>query len=138
MGRERILVDTSFLVAWLNKKDIHHKKAFQVKNELGSKAVLVITDVVVNETLSVLARRAQEGKLSFHEASQKLLSLVPSPAKFYFYTFSDWNEIISLVLKSNGQLNFHDALLIIGAKKEGITTILSFDSDFDGYLQRKP
>jgi len=54
MGRERILVDTSFLVAWLNKKDIHHKKAFQVKNELGSKAVLVITDVVVNETLSVL------------------------------------------------------------------------------------
>ncbi len=34
------------------------------------------------------------------------------------------------------ELNFNDALLIVGAKEYGIERILSFDSDFDKFLKR--
>ena len=38
--------------------------------------------------------------------------------------------------EKRGELNFNDALLVVGAKEYGIEWILSFDSDFDDYLKR--
>jgi len=41
-----------------------------------------------------------------------------------------------LVEDTKGRLNFNDALVIIGANEKGIKKIVSFDADFDGYMER--
>ncbi len=43
-------------------------------------------------------------------------------------------EIKEICLDSGGELNFNDALLVVGAREYGIERIVSFDSDFDEYL----
>jgi len=55
---------------------------------------------------------------------------------FYIYVFSGWDEVIDLVLSSEGKLNFHDALLVVGARRRNLDRIVSFDTNFDGYSER--
>ena len=135
-----VLVDTSFLVALLNARDVHHQRAAEIHRELEESGVyLIIPDVVVNESLAVLQRRLEErgDREFFSSLAQKIVKLWERDRVFfYIYVFSNWEDIIDLMLNSDGRLNFHDALLIIGARKKGLEEILSFDTDFDEYLQR--
>ena len=40
-------------------------------------------------------------------------------------------EIISLVRASSGKLNFHDALIALVCREQGVSALVSFDRDFD-------
>ena len=136
---DTILVDTSFLVALLNAGDAHHQRAVEIQREFEEKEVkLVIPDVVVNECLAVLQRRLSEKGLGDFDRVGRSIIALWEREKIFFYTYvlSNWGEVIDLIFSSKGKLNFHDALLIVGAKKRGIRRIVSFDVDFDGYLER--
>ena len=134
-----VLVDTSFLVALLNVGDVHHQRAVEIQSEFEKNNVnLIIPDVVVNESLAVLQRRlAEKGQEDFVRIGREIVNLwKKDQVFFYIYVVSNWVDVINLVFSSNGKLNFHDALLIVEAKKKGIDRIASFDFDFDGYLDR--
>ena len=45
-------------------------------------------------------------------------------------------EIKQICLDSGGKVNFNDAFLVFGARIYGVEQIVSFDSDFDDYLER--
>ncbi len=116
---------------------MHHERAIKIHQYLRrSHKKLVITDVVVNETLGALKRRFKEKKEgNFRKVAEKIVAIwEKEKVYFYLYVFSAWKEIIELVLSSEGNLNFHDALLIVGARKRGIDTIVTFDSDFREYM----
>ena len=40
-------------------------------------------------------------------------------------------EILSLMRSSSGKLNFHDALIALVCREQGVGALVSFDRDFD-------
>ena len=96
---------------------------------------LVYCDSVLNETISVLARRAQEQRRidQFAGLINALSTEVPTDILVWlsFETQRLYDQVIELVRSTSGALNFHDALIALGCQLLGIEVIASFDSDFD-------
>ena len=134
--KERAILDTSFLVACLCERDVHHRRAREVLDKSLIGLELIVPDVVFGETVSVLARRAKEWRFNFKEALGVLKSICPCPAKYAVYLLEMFDDILRLVEETDGRLNFNDALIVIGAREENIEKIVSFDADFDEYLKR--
>lgn len=92
-------------------------------------------DSVVNEAISVLARRAQEQRrlAQFAGLVDALLHQVPTAAIVWFSSATQrlYDQVIELVRSTAGALNFHDALIALGCRSLGIAVIASFDDDFD-------
>jgi len=132
---EKALLDTSFLVALLCSRDIHHAKAKELSRQVKGKVTPIITDVVFGETITVLSRRAKEWGFSFEAAVKDLKDLSSSVARFAIYMIQEFEPIVELVVMSGGKLSFNDALLIIGARQERIKQIITFDRDFEPYLK---
>ena len=96
---------------------------------------LVYCDSVLNETISVLARRAQEQRRvdQFAGLINALLTEVPTDILVWLSSETQrlYDQVIELVRSTSGALNFHDALIALGCQLLGIEVIASFDSDFD-------
>ncbi len=143
MSEEFVLVDTSFLVALLDARDSLHQRAEEIEKELAS-LKLIFTDVVYGETLSVLSRRIKERRKGvsdrkdfFRKIVRKMDEIIGSDLLYLMSIIKEkFLEIKEICLDSGGELNFNDALLVIGAKEYGIEWIVSFDSDFDKFLKR--
>ena len=63
METPEVVIDTSVLVGLIDREDTWHDAAGTLRNALKASQVrLVYFDCVVNEAISVLARRAKERK----------------------------------------------------------------------------
>ena len=63
METPEVAIDTSVLIGLIDSRDTWHDDAWALQNALKSvEARLVYFDCVVNEAVSVLARRAKERK----------------------------------------------------------------------------
>ena len=132
---KKALLDTSFLVAYLCERDLHHEEARDISQRLKGKVIPVMTDVVFAEAVTVLARRAEEWGFSFEGVVRDLKGLSEGMARFAIYMLQEFDGVLDLVLQSEGRLSFNDALLVIGARREGIGSIITFDKDFAPYLE---
>jgi predicted nucleic acid-binding protein len=133
---KQVLIDTNVLVALVDARDTWHLRAQALREALKVSAVsLVYCDSVVNEAISVLARRAQEQRRleQFAGLVDALLRQVPTAALVWFSSATQrlYDQVIELVRSTAGALNFHDALIALGCRSLGITVIASFDDDFD-------
>jgi predicted nucleic acid-binding protein len=90
---------------------------------------------VLNETISVLARRAQEQRRSqqFPSLLATLLQQVPTEVIVWLSTETQrlYDRVVDLVRSTAGHLNFHDALIALSCQELSIGVIVSFDPDFD-------
>ena len=80
MENPKVVIDTSVLVGLIDSQDTWHNSAWDLRNALKDvQARLVYFDCVVNETVSVLARRAKERKYvdQFPELLDRVSSHVP-------------------------------------------------------------
>ena len=130
------VIDTNVLVGLLDDRDKWHDVAVALRDELAkSQAELVYFDCVINETVSVLARRTYEQNRP--EQLDVLLNQLESliPVSDITWASEDisrlYPEIISLVRASSGKLNFHDALIALVCREQGVSALVSFDRDFD-------
>jgi len=130
------VIDTNVLVGLLDDRDKWHDVAVALRDELAkSQAELVYFDCVINETISVLARRTYEQNRP--EQLDVLLNQLESliPVSDITWASEDisrlYPEIISLVRASSGKLNFHDALIALVCREQGVSALVSFDRDFD-------
>ena len=98
-------------------------------------ARLVYFDCVVNEAVSVLARRAKERKHvdQFPDLLERLSSQVPQESITWISVAIRrlYRQIMDLVRDTSGELNFHDALIASSCRDLGVKWIATFDSDFD-------
>jgi len=131
-----MVIDTNVLVGLLDDRDKWHDVAVALRDELAkSQAELVYFDCVINETISVLARRTYEQNRP--EQLDVLLNQLESliPVSDITWASEDisrlYPEIISLVRASSGKLNFHDALIALVCREQGVSALVSFDRDFD-------
>ncbi len=135
MTESPVILDTSFLIACLCKRDVHHGRGRKLYAHIRGRYRLVIPDIVFGETVSVLARRSKEWKFKFRDLLNDLKEMCPRPAKFAGYMLTRFEDILALVEETDGSLDFNDALLVVGAREEGIGKIATFDRDFEGYLE---
>lgn len=130
------IYDSNFVVGLVDEDDKWHRTALELHSLIKTKNLLIVyLDCVANEVLSVTGKRFEEnGKSSeFANKLRKFMEVFPkedipwSYGKFERY----YDEILEIMNKSSGKLNFHDALICVVAKEMGIKYIVSFDEDFD-------
>ncbi len=131
-----VILDASFVIAYLDIRDKWHDVATSVYNQLRDKNLrFLYLDCVMNEILSVFGKRLEEKGLSqeFRTKLHDIKKLMPKDELIWTYTkVLDWyDEILQIMEKSEGRLNFHDALIALTARELGIKYIASFDKDFD-------
>ena len=130
------VIDANVLVALLDNQDKWHDVAIALRDELSkAEAELVYFDCVINETISVLARRTYEQK-----RPEQLYALLDQLERLIPISNITWasgeirrlySEVLSLVRTLSGKLNFHDALIALICREQGTSTLISFDRDFD-------
>jgi predicted nucleic acid-binding protein len=129
-------IDSNVLVALVDRQDKWHLQAGALLAALKVEgADLVYFDYVLNETISGMARRAEEQKRSaeFPSLLDELLRQVPEDIVTWISADTQrlFGRIVELVRQSRGALNFHDALIALSCQEPGIAAIVSFDEDFD-------
>jgi predicted nucleic acid-binding protein len=132
----RVALDTTVLVSLVDARDKWHSSTLTLKDALKNvQAEVFYLDPVINEAVSVLARRLAEQKrmAQFASVLNRLEELAPpeqitwvSPETRRLYP-----QVMALVRRHGGELNFHDALIALGCQELGIEYIASFDGDFD-------
>jgi predicted nucleic acid-binding protein len=132
----KAILDSSFLVALIDEKDKWRNTAVLIQKALKKKkARLVYLDCAVNEMISVIARRlAEKGRSQeFTLALQKMEQAIPAERITWMYPEVRrlYLEILIVIKKHEGKLNFHDALMVLAAREMDIPHIVSFDQDFD-------
>jgi len=133
---KKATIDANFLLALIDKKDKWHPKAKILAKTLRKKKWEVIyLDCVLNEVISVLAKRLEERKESQDLVSllESLENLVPKEKVEWLYpNVPDlYSNIVKLIKEKEGRLNFHDALIALFIKENNSKYLVSFDQDFD-------
>ena len=116
--RKRVAIDTNVLVALVDSHDKWHSRAVTLRDALKAAQVdLLYFDPVLNETVSVLGRRAEEQRRShqFSSLLEVLLQQVPAPVITWLSAETPrlYDRVIELVRETSGVLNFHDALIAL-------------------------
>jgi predicted nucleic acid-binding protein len=76
----KLVIDTNIIVAIVDDKDVHHKKALNlvIGIENNNNNPVVLMDCVVNEVYSVIARRSIQRGYSFKEVVLKMDNVMNS------------------------------------------------------------
>ena len=109
-------IDSNVLVGLLDDRDKWHVQAKALLDALKKESVSVIYfDCVLNETISVMARRSEEQNRSteFSGLLDKLQVQVPEDLITWITLDTQrlYNRIVALVRQTQGRLNYHDALI---------------------------
>jgi len=135
-----ILLDTGFLFSLKIKQDKFHgetKKLFKNTN-WKSYGLIATSNLIVNELYTLVNIRTKANL----DALTKLENLFWGKEKFFNIIFlqpQEYKEIAKIMIKYSSPeriLSFVDASLIYLSKKLNYTTIVSYDSHFDGILTR--
>ena len=131
-----LIYDANFIVAFIDKNDKWHKEVNAIHEEVKARDLgIVYFDCVANEVISVLGKRFEEKGRDeeFKEIIGKFKEVVPKEKLSWIYPniINYYDEILTLMAKSKGRLNFHDALISVTARKMALKYIVSFDEDFD-------
>lgn len=131
-----VAMDANVLVGLLDERDKWHGTAVAIRDALdGAGADLVYFDCVLNEAISVLARRIHEQRRleEFDALLDQLVRLIP--VSDITWVSRDiqrlYEQVLGLVRSSGGGLNFHDALMALVCREQDIPVLVSFDGDFD-------
>ncbi len=131
-----IIIDTGIIAAFYNNNDKNHKRAVILLDNLrrGKYGTGILTDYVLDETVTLLYVRSKRKELAIHVGdliiSEKLGKFFPMSYELITKT---WEKFQSLIEKG---LSFTDCSLIAIADYLDCNDILSFDTDFDGLINR--
>ena len=119
-----IFIDTSFIIALLNKKDKWHKKAVELSEDLVNETA-VISDIVLIESMNGLSYLGgKQGKLIYTILNDSFKIKQFNGKKLYDLAMSEF-------IKYDGTVGFSDCTSIVLMDLFNIVEIYSFDSDFD-------
>jgi len=136
MTTRSALLDANFLIAETDATDALHASSVALRRALVEHDVhVIILDVVVAETVSVLARRATEGRrrASFRDLLDAFVEQVPAERMSWVGQEMRrcYDAVIDDVRDSGGRRNFNDALMVQICHRANVGAIVSFDVDFD-------
>ena len=119
-----IFVDSSVFIGLADTKDQWHEKAKGILRLL-EKENLMISDLVISEVLTEIGRRS--GGAQAH----KLYNYFNDNCIVVYLDKELMDSAETMFTKFDGALSLADTASVMIMKKNGITGIASFDSDFD-------
>ncbi|MBI5213067.1 MAG: type II toxin-antitoxin system VapC family toxin [Nitrospirae bacterium] len=132
----KIIFDTSFIVGFIDEKDIWHKQASLINDKISANQFNeIVFDCVISEAISVIIRRQIERKEErrIEDLINKLLTHIHRENITWVYPEIErlYDGIIKIVKTTKGALNFNDALIVSVANEFEVPYIVSFDKGFD-------
>jgi predicted nucleic acid-binding protein len=137
-------LDTGFYLGLSHPKDRYAEISGKMLNELatGNYGVLYTSYFIVNEVTTLAAIRSNNNvKVLNHLekllwGNEKIASILPFDNIFEFETWQLFKKVNTIDLKGKKPMSFTDISSIILCNHHQIEYIVSFDSHFDGFLQR--
>lgn len=135
MSAKQYFIDSNIFVALIDESDVHHNHAKTVLENIESdQGQIFASDVVLNEVLSVIARRCEEKKRSeqfslFSDQFFRYLKDLPILCLYQLLP-KFTHAVVSLMKESAGRLNFHDALIAFFLGEVREVKLVTFDRDF--------
>jgi uncharacterized protein len=121
--KQKVIVDTGFMVALFHENDKQHQAAVELENKLGDSYQFVSTVFVIQEICWLLLKRVGHHKvLEFMDIVSDELILLPTlPDK--------WIENTTAILRkySDKNLDLADASLVVLADHLNLGDIISID-----------
>ena len=122
-----IVLDSSFLIAFHNQRDVHHPAAAEVMNRLeaGEWGTVLLPEYVFLEVTTVLAARrdvATAVRVGATLLAARELEFVPCSD-----TFVDAFEVFSRQRKTS--LSFVDAAIVAISRRRGAAHVATFDAE---------
>ena len=135
-----IIIDSNFLFAISFKQDKNFNRAYEIFTNLKERNAypLITNNLVLEETLTLVVARFN-GNTFYLEKIQELFFGKDNFFQIEYLIKEDYLEIFNILKKyctPKRLLSSVDASLIYLYKKFGAEKILSFDSHFDGILER--
>lgn len=134
-----IIIDTSFFISFLNNLDENHERSIKIMKDIikGIYGSRITIDYVLDEAVTLTwVRFRDKNKVS------KIYNLINGEESvFDVKTISNdmldqaWKIYLKYV-DVRKPLSFTDCMLIAIANKMQIKTIVSYDDEFDGILNR--
>lgn len=129
--KELLFVDTGYLVALVNKKDINHSKAVEINKELKEKNheyMLVFSDYIFDEFISLLQARNIDNSVIIDAGEKLLFSKFNRRIRIIDeYFISAWDMVKKISDKS---WSFTDCTSFTMMKEMNIKRYLGFDEHF--------
>ncbi len=125
----RVLLDTSFIVAFLFDRDVFHHEAVSKVKHLSDTAKFYTIPLVVQETATVICRRCRERGIDHRKALEvyeeflESLNIVDVPYSH--------KEILEEVKRGDCELSFVDMVLLKSSERLK-ARILTFDKRLGG------
>ena len=115
------ILDTSFLVATVNRKDRNHSRVLEVSRNF--KEPLILPIAVLPEVSYLITSR-----LGHHVMRQFLVELTKSNVVLESITHSDLERVTEILSQyADSQLDFVDGTIVAIAERTNVTKILTLD-----------
>jgi len=125
-----VVLDASFLIAFHNRKDVHHLAAAEVMEEVvaGRWGQGLLLEYVFLEVVTVLLMRRD------HRFASHVGTLLLDASEIDFLPCSDFFLDTFAVFRDQpaGRLSFTDAAIVAAARRHGAEAVATFDLDFVG------
>ncbi|MGQ0604982.1 MAG: hypothetical protein ACT4QE_25160 [Anaerolineales bacterium] len=118
MAEKTIALDTSFIIGWIDEKDVWRAPTLALQSALENSSFQpIVFDCVLAEAVSVLARRVHEKRrvASLPELMAQLRAQFPPKLTVWVYPDLPvlYDDVIAVVEQSGGELNFNDSLIAL-------------------------
>lgn len=119
-----MVMDANVLVALIDRRDKWHPQAVALRDALIEQHVrLIYFDCVVNETVGVIGRRAEEQRRSdqFGELLDDLSRQIPASSITWISREGErlHDQVLALCRAHGGHLNYNDALMAVFCREKG-------------------
>ncbi len=124
-----IFLDSTILVGALDRNDRFHPDGSAVLRAVrdGTLEPAVVTDFVLDETLTILKRKRIRASL----AATQVRELAAAPRVEVVFVDGDLFLDALAVYESHGPLSFTDATTVAAMRRAGARVLYSHDTDFD-------
>lgn len=135
-----VFVDTGVLYAHHDVDAERHDQAVELMDAVidGTYGTAYTSDYVLDETVTLTGRRTGSTEAAV-TVGRRILGEDPFPTVFELVTL-DRDELINgwktFIRFSDHDLSFTDAVSLSQCDSLGVDSILSFDSDFEGLIDR--
>ena len=125
-----VVLDSSFLIAFHNRNDVHHPAAAEGMEELlaGTWGQALLLEYVFLEVVTVLLVRRG------HQTAARVGTLLLEASEVEFVPCSEFflGSFDTFRTQRGGRLSFADAAIVTAARRFDVSRIATFDRDFEG------
>ena len=125
---EKLIIDTSYFIAYLNKRDKHHQEALALSKKLEAYEA-VITDYIFDELVTFLAYHVNRN-YAVKVANEILNKVDEGELTLHFVDHETFKDALNYFSKYDG-LSFTDCTTLSLMDKLGTQFVLTFDRGFD-------